>query len=87
MVPRGRGRPARGSTFEDMEDIMDTFQMMAHAMRHQAVTVNHLMERVDHRAGENLAKTPEGKVWTRNIRSLLNFIKRIHQILGNGQPG
>ena len=47
MTSHGHGRPAPGSTFEDMENIMDTFRIMAYAIRAQAVAANRLMERVD----------------------------------------
>ena len=47
MTSHGRGRPARRSTSESMEDIMHTFRTMAYATRDQAAAANRLMERVD----------------------------------------
>ena len=80
MTSYRHGRPACGSTFEDMENIMDTFRMMAYAIRDQATAVNCLMERVDYELEKILAKILEEKEWIRNIKSLLNFAKQIHLI-------
>ena len=61
MTSHGRGRPARGSTSENMKDIMHTFRTMAYATRDQAAAANRLMERVDQWARENPRENPGGE--------------------------
>ena len=75
MTSRERSRPTHESTSKNMENIMDTFRMMAYAMRDQAAAANRMMESVKRQVGENPGKNPKGAGV-----SLLNFKKRILRI-------
>ena len=60
MTSYRHGRLTCESTSKNIENIMDTFHTMAYAIRGQAATVNHMMERVKRQVGENPGKNPIG---------------------------